>query len=93
MNHAGSVGHFRLGLLLIFALGAASGAEPVRFPQGKSGKGELKYVNGLPVLIVQGTPEEIGHVVRFLASEESNEALQAKLVLADRGLSEPLTYR
>jgi predicted choloylglycine hydrolase len=36
-------------------------AEPYRFPVGKNGtKGELKYINDMPVLIVSGTPEEMG---------------------------------
>ena len=40
---------------------AVCSAEPFRFPVGRSGtKGELKYVNDMPVLIASGTPEEIG---------------------------------
>src|SRR5436309_1915765 len=35
-------------------------AEPFRFPEKKHGKGELKYVNKLPVLVLSGTPEEMG---------------------------------
>ncbi|HKA06687.1 MAG TPA: C45 family peptidase, partial [Gemmataceae bacterium] len=35
-------------------------AADTRFPEAKSGKGELKYVNGIPVLTLDGTPEEIG---------------------------------
>jgi hypothetical protein len=38
----------------------ARAAEPFRYPQARYGKGELKYINGLPVLTVEGTPEEIG---------------------------------
>jgi isopenicillin-N N-acyltransferase-like protein len=30
------------------------------YPEGKHKQGELKYVNGIPILIVQGTPEEMG---------------------------------
>src|SRR6266849_937393 len=39
---------------------AARGDNPTRYTEGKSGKAELKYVNDLPVLRVEGTPEEIG---------------------------------
>ena len=47
--------------LFLFALGvAATGAEPYRFAEGKHGKGEMRYVNDLPVMILEGTPEEIG---------------------------------
>src|SRR5439155_12873572 len=40
---------------------------PFRFPEGSFGKGALWYVNGLPVLRVAGTPEEIGEQVGVLA--------------------------
>ena len=43
--------------LVLLALPAL--AADRRFPEAKSGKGELKYVNGIPVLTVEGTPEEI----------------------------------
>ncbi len=43
--------------------------EPFRFPEGKHGKGELKYRNGIPVLTVAGTPEEIGEQVAVLAGK------------------------
>lgn len=44
----------------------AGSAEPFRFPQAKHGKGELKYINSLPVVILAGTPEEIGEQMRVL---------------------------
>src|SRR5260370_7860463 len=40
--------------------------EPFRFPEAKHGKGELRYINGLPVLTLAGTPEEIGGQMRGL---------------------------
>jgi predicted choloylglycine hydrolase len=50
--------------------------EPFRFPAGKLGdKGELSYRNGLPVLVVSGTPEEIGTTVGTLALKPSPRAL------------------
>jgi isopenicillin-N N-acyltransferase like protein len=45
-------------IALVFAVPAFAADE--RFPQAKSGKGELKYVNDIPVLTLEGTPEEIG---------------------------------
>ena len=38
--------------LLVFtvACGSLLAEEPFRFPEGKHGKGEFKYVNGVPVL-------------------------------------------
>jgi hypothetical protein len=41
--------------------------EPFRFPEGRHGKGELRYRHGLPVLTAVGTPEEIGEQVGALA--------------------------
>src|SRR5439155_10551016 len=46
---------------------AAAAEKPFRYPEGKHGKGELKYVNGVPVLTVEGTPEEIGAQIGVLA--------------------------
>jgi hypothetical protein len=46
---------------------AGRGDEPFRYPEAKHGKGELKYRGGLPVLTVEGTPEEIGEQVGALA--------------------------
>jgi hypothetical protein len=49
--------------------------EPFRFPEAKHGKGELQYVNGLPVLTVEGTPEEIGEQVAVLAIKPARRLL------------------
>jgi hypothetical protein len=38
-----------------------------RYPEAKHGKGSLKYLNGLPVLTLEGTPEEIGEQEGVLA--------------------------
>lgn len=55
-------------LLVVLALAISSRAdEPFRYPEAKSGKGELRLVAGVPVLLVQGKPEEIGAQVGALA--------------------------
>jgi isopenicillin-N N-acyltransferase like protein len=47
--------------VLLLAVSTARAEETKRiFTEGRSGGGELKYINDLPVLIVAGTPEEIG---------------------------------
>jgi hypothetical protein len=46
---------------------AAGAADRFRYPEGRHGAGELRYVNGLPILLVQGTPAEMGHQVGALA--------------------------
>jgi len=48
-----------LVVVCLAPLGALA-AEPFRYPQAKAGKGELKYVENVPVLTVQGTSDEIG---------------------------------
>jgi hypothetical protein len=40
---------------------------PFRFAEGQHGKAELKIVDSIPLLTVQGTPEEIGESVGLLA--------------------------
>ena len=56
-------------------LPAAPAAEPFRFPEAKHGKGVLKYVNGLPVLAVRGTPDEMGEQVAVLAVKPAKRIL------------------
>jgi len=42
--------------------------EPFRYPAARqSDKAELQYINGLPVLVVSGSPEELGKAAGLLA--------------------------
>jgi predicted choloylglycine hydrolase len=66
--------------LIAFLLGtcvppSVSAAEPFRYPEARYGKGELKYINGLPVLSVAGTPEEIGEQIGILAAKPAARVL------------------
>ena len=54
--------------ILIAETSLGRAAEPFRFPEAKHKGGELKYINGLPVLTVAGTPEEIGEQVATLTA-------------------------
>ncbi len=48
-------------MAILATVAASALAEETRvFREGHAGKAELKYINGLPVLSVAGTPEEIG---------------------------------
>jgi predicted choloylglycine hydrolase len=50
-----------LPLLVVSLLAAAAAAaEKSPFQEGRYEKGELKFIQGLPVLVVEGTPQEIG---------------------------------
>jgi isopenicillin-N N-acyltransferase like protein len=64
--------HSRLLCLVAIAIALlqskwAAAAEPFRYPEATRGKGELKYINGIPVLTIEGTPEEMGDQLGALA--------------------------
>jgi hypothetical protein len=65
----------------------ASAAEPFRFPEAKHGKGEMRYINGLPVLTVAGPPEEMGEQIGVLALKPARAILDTvREFLKERGL-------
>jgi len=74
---------FSLPVVLIGLPGAwgidppdAPAAKPFRYPTGKLENGaELKYVSGVPVLTVSGTPEEMGAAVGTLALGPGNRCI------------------
>jgi predicted choloylglycine hydrolase len=53
----------------------ARAGEPFRFPEGKHGLGQLKYLSGIPVLTVEGSPEEIGEQLAVLSGKPSSRLL------------------
>jgi isopenicillin-N N-acyltransferase-like protein len=66
----------RFGALFIaLCVSVPAGADERRLPEGKSGKGELKYVNGVPLLTLEGTPEEIGTQFGELALKPAKKPL------------------
>ena len=54
-------------LVTMVFVGQANAHQPFRFPEGKCEHGELRYVNGVPVLVVDGTPDQIGSATGQLA--------------------------
>jgi hypothetical protein len=62
-------------VLLLLGAGAAHAQTPFRFPASKRGKAELKYIKGIPVLLVQGTPREMGQGVGALALKPGKRIL------------------
>jgi len=62
-------------LLLILAAVPAQAEESYRFREGSYKKGELRYINGLPVLIVQGTPAEIGEQEAALTIDVAKDVI------------------
>jgi len=82
-----------LALLLSVPVTAA---EPFRFPEKEQGPAKLKYCNGLPVLTVEGTPEEIGDQVAALAVKPAGKILDYPKELMDRfqiPIGWPVFYR
>lgn len=69
---------------LLFVSLSARAAEPFRFPEKEHGKGKLQYLDGLPVLTVTGTPEEIGDQVGTLAVKPAERILDYPRELLDR---------
>ena len=63
-----------LSAVLILSLPARA-AEPFKYEEGKHGKGQLKYINGLPVLMVEGTPEEMGDQTGALTAKSVKKLL------------------
>jgi predicted choloylglycine hydrolase len=60
-----------IALLLCAKLAAA---EPFRYPEGKHGQGELRYINHVPVMSLAGTPAEIGEQMGTLAKPAIKDA-------------------
>jgi hypothetical protein len=56
-------------LLLPSSFSRAPAAEPFRYQEGTHGPAELKYRQGLPVLTLEGSPEEIGTQVAVLTAQ------------------------
>jgi hypothetical protein len=64
--------------VLVCVAGLARAAGPFRFPEGKHGKGELKYISGVPVLVHAGTPEEMGEQMAVLGLKPAAPAVGVK---------------
>jgi hypothetical protein len=79
------VGIALTGVVPLFFLGlptrAAEPEKPFQYPEARVRNGELKYRNGLPVLVVSGTPEEIGTAVGTLGLKPSQRTLNYPLEL------------
>lgn len=72
-----------LVILLLVASSSTAGQERV-FQEGRSGGAELRYINDVPVLIVAGTPEEIGRQKAALTGEVTKKLADYPRQLLDR---------
>src|SRR5262245_6473204 len=67
---------FFLPALLLTGLVALGQADqPFRYAEGKHGPAELRHVQGIPVLSVAGTPEEIAEQMSRLTLKSSGRLL------------------
>jgi hypothetical protein len=88
--------HSIVPLLFLLVAEPARADEPFRFPEAKHARGDLRYIQGVPVLVVAGTPEEIGEQVGILGIKPAAPALAlVKDLLHAQGVGrlEPLLTR
>jgi len=71
----------RLAPLFVLSLATVCIGEDKRLPEARFGKGHLKYVSGVPVLTLQGTPEEIGTQFGELALKPAKKPLLGRVDL------------
>src|SRR5262249_47633320 len=65
-----------VGALVLFLLPISLlAADPFRFPEAKHGKAELKYLEGVPVIQVEGKPAEIGEQMAVLTVKSAEKLL------------------
>ncbi len=64
------------GLLCLLCALTLQAKQPFRFPEGKVGDyGKLTYIKGIPVLVVSGTPEQMGTAIGKLALKPAIKVL------------------
>ena len=71
-------------LVFLLAVSAARAQQGRAFVEGRSGGGELKYINGLPVLMVSGTPAEIGRQKAVLTGDAMKKLIEYPNKLLER---------
>jgi hypothetical protein len=54
-----------------------SAADVFRYPEATHGAGELRYINGIPVLTVEGSPEEMGEQLGALGLKPATPLLKS----------------
>ncbi len=64
-------------ILWIAFQGGLIAVEPFRYPEDHYGRGQLKYINDIPVLSVKGTPEEMGEQIGRLALKPGRRVPEA----------------
>jgi isopenicillin-N N-acyltransferase like protein len=72
-------------LLVVLLTGlTARAADPRTFVERRAGNAELKYINDVPVLVLAGTPEEMGRQQAILAVEAATKLADYPRQLLER---------
>jgi isopenicillin-N N-acyltransferase like protein len=56
---------------------SASAADGFRYPEARHGKGELTYINGIPVLTLEGSPEDMGQQLGALGLKPATSLINS----------------
>jgi isopenicillin-N N-acyltransferase-like protein len=75
-------------VLLLLACSAPAHAQAFRFPEARHDQGELRYVEGIPVLTVRGTHAEMGEQIGKLALKPAAQIIDMINGYATRGVPE-----
>lgn len=81
---------FSYPIVAVFLLTWISSVEAgsFRFPEAQYGKGELRYIQGIPVLSVRGTHAEMGEQIGKLALKPAAQIIEMINGYATRGVPE-----
>jgi isopenicillin-N N-acyltransferase like protein len=79
--------------LVLLPQSAVLASEPFRYPEAVHGRGELKYISGIPVVIVQGAPAEMGEQLGALAFKPAKPLTDiADDFIEDRGWQQAYSF-
>lgn len=84
MRHTLRTSFCLLPAILLLALSTGRADDARVFTEARSGQAELKYINDLPVLIVSGTPEEIGRQKAILTGDATKKIAEYPRLLLER---------
>ena len=65
MRHRRSICGAVIVTAVVFLAQGATADESFKYVEGTHGAGSLRYIDGIPVLTVQGTPEQMGEQIGY----------------------------
>lgn len=80
-----------LSVIAVLSLAPCTHAvEPFRYPEGQHGRGELRYFEDIPVLVVRGSHAEMGEQIGVLALRPAAKLVELLEGFADRRIPKNL---